>query len=54
MGIWEANKSEGKLAGCDFTRGEPILPGLFHLVYEVLVRHIDGLYLLTQCDYSKE
>lgn len=54
MEIWDAYRADGSLAGCDLVRGEPIPPGLFHLVSEVLVRHTDGGYLLMQRDWRKE
>lgn len=53
MELWDAYKKDGTLAGCDLVRGEQIPEGLYHLVCEVLVRHTDGSYLLTQRDLSK-
>lgn len=53
MEIWDAYLPDGTLAGCDLIRGEPIPDGLYHLVSEVLVRHIDGDYLLMQRDCRK-
>ena len=53
MELWDAYKKDGTLAGCDLIRGERIPQGLYHLVCEILVRHTDGSYLLTQRDYSK-
>ena len=53
MEIWDAYRADGSLAGCDLVRGEPIPPGLFHLVSEVLARHTDGGYLLMQRDWRK-
>jgi 8-oxo-dGTP pyrophosphatase MutT (NUDIX family) len=41
------------LAGCDLVRGENIPDELFHLVCSVIVRHIDGDFLLMQRDYNK-
>ena len=54
MEIWDAYNEDGSLAGCDLIRGEPIPDGLCHLVCEILVRHIDGSYLLMQRDFNKE
>lgn len=54
MEIWDAYNENGELAGCDLIRGEEIPNGLYHLVSEVLVRHIDGTFLLVQRDLSKE
>ena len=51
--IWDAYHSDGTLAGCNLVRGEPIPDGLYHLVSEILVRHIDGDYLLMQRDHRK-
>jgi 8-oxo-dGTP pyrophosphatase MutT (NUDIX family) len=53
MEIWDAYLPNGTLAGCDLVRGEPIPAGLYHLVSEILVRHIDGDYLLMQRDPRK-
>lgn len=53
MEIWDAYLEDGTLAGSDLTRGSEIPHGLFHLVCEVIVRHIDGSYLLMQRDYNK-
>ena len=54
MEIWDGYKKDGSLAGCDLIRGEPIPTGLFHLVCEITVRHIDGSYLLMQRDFGKK
>ena len=51
--IWDAYLLDGTLAGCDLVRGEPIPEGLYHLVSEILVRHVDGDYLLMQRDPRK-
>lgn len=53
MEIWDAYKRNGDLAGCDLVRGQPIPEGLFHAVCLVLVKHIDGTYLLVQRDWNK-
>ena len=53
MEIWDGYWIDGTLANRDLVRGEPIPPGLYHLVSEVLVRHIDGDYLLMRRDARK-
>ena len=53
MEIWDAYYPDGTLAGCNLVRGRPIPDGLYHLVSEILVRHIDGDYLLMQRDPRK-
>ena len=47
MEIWDGYLKDGTLANCDLVRGEPIPQGLYHLVSEILVRHIDGDYEAT-------
>lgn len=53
MEIWDAYYEDGTLAGFELIRGQQIPDGLYHLVSEVLVRHIDGSYLLMQRDHNK-
>ena len=53
MEIWDGYLMDGTLANRDLVRGEPIPRGLYHLVCEILVRHIDGDYLLMQRDTQK-
>ena len=53
MEIWDGYLIDGTLADQDLVRGEPIPKGLYHLVSEILVRHIDGDYLLMQRDIRK-
>ena len=53
MEIWDAYDEYENLTGVDLVRGEAIPEGLFHLVCEIIVRHVDGDYLLMQGDYSK-
>ncbi len=53
MEIWDAYLIDGTLANQDLVRGEPIPKGLYHLVSEILVRHIDGDYLLMRRDVQK-
>lgn len=54
MEIWDGYNADGTLAGVDLIRGEEIPKGLYHLVCEILVRHVDGDYLLMQRDFNKE
>lgn len=51
--IWDGYLIDGNLANQDLVRGEPIPKGLYHLVSEILVRHIDGDYLLMRRDVRK-
>lgn len=51
--IWDGYLIDGTLAGQDLVRGEPIPKRLYHLVSEILVRHIDGDYLLMKRDIRK-
>ena len=53
MEIWDAYLSDGTKAGVDLIRGKEIPKGLYHLVCEIIVRHIDGDYLLMQRDPRK-
>ena len=46
MEIWDGYNKDGTLAGVDIVRGEPIPEGLYFLTVEILVRHVDGDYLL--------
>lgn len=45
MELWDAYNRNGEKTGEILVRGEPIPEGRYHLVCEVLVRHIDGDYL---------
>ena len=53
MELWDAYDCEGHLTGETLVRGEPIPEGRYHLVCGVLVRHVDGDYLLMKRDLSK-
>ncbi|MDV4151927.1 NUDIX hydrolase [Clostridium sp. AL.422] len=54
MEIWDAYYKDGTKANHDLIRGEAIPKGFYHLVCEVLVKHVDGTYLLMQRDFNKE
>ena len=43
--LWDAYTREGVKTGEILVRDEPIPAGRYHLVCEVLVRHVDGEYL---------
>ena len=54
--LWDAYDSDfKKIEGLTLVRGEEdkIPKGAFHLVCEVLVRHVDGTYLLMKRDPNK-
>lgn len=52
--IWDAYDNEfNKLNNITLVRGEPIPDGIYHLVSEVIVKHIDGTYLIMQRDFEK-
>lgn len=53
MELWDGYDRNGESAGCDLVRGEPIPEGLYHLVSEILVQHVDGTYLLMRRDPRK-
>ena len=45
MALWDAYTRNGVKTGGVLVRGQKMWPGIYHLVCEVLVRHIDGSYL---------
>ena len=51
---WDAYLPDGRKAGRTLTRGEVIPAGLYHLFTDVLVKHVDGDYLVTQRDSRME
>lgn len=52
--LWDAyDNNFNKFDGITLVRGKPIPDGIYHLVCEIIVRHIDGTYLLMQRDYRK-
>ena len=54
MEIWDAYDKDGhKIDHLTLIRGEPIPEGLYHLVCDIIVRHVDGSYLLMQRDKRK-
>lgn len=53
--IWDAyDINFHKIDGVTLIKGEEIKEGLFHLVSDILVQHIDGTYLLMKRDASKK
>ena len=52
--LWDAyDNNFNKLNGITLVRGESIPSGMYHLVCEIIVKHIDGTYLLMQRDSRK-
>ena len=45
MELWDAYTRNGVKTGGVLVRGQKMWTGIYHLVCEVLVRHIDGSYL---------
>lgn len=53
MEIWDSYNNQLIKQNTDLVRGQPIPDGLYHIVVEVIVRHIDGDYLAMQRAYTK-
>lgn len=54
MELWDAyGESFNKLNHPPLVRGDKIPDGIFHLVCEILVKHIDGSFLIMQRDLNK-
>lgn len=52
--LWDAyDNAFNKISDVTLVRGEPLSERMYHLVAEVIVRHIDGTYLLMQRDFAK-
>ena len=45
MELWDAYTRNGVKTGGVLVRGQRMWPGIYHLVCEVLVRHMDGSFL---------
>ena len=45
MELWDAYTRNGAKTGGVLVRGQRMWPGIYHLVSEVLVRHVDGSFL---------
>ena len=54
MEKWDAYNKDGSKSGFDLLRGAPIPIGAYQIVSEVLVKHVDGSFLLMQRDWNKE
>ena len=52
--LWDAYDNNFNIIN-DITlvRGEPLSDGIYHLVCEIIVKHIYGTFLLMQRDYQK-
>ena len=49
MELWDAyDEHFNKLNRSPLIRGEQIPDGVFHLVCEIIVKHIDGSYLIMR------
>ena len=54
MELWDAyDKDFNKISNVVLKRGEVIRDGMYHLVCDVIVKHIDGSYLIMKRDYNK-
>lgn len=52
--IWDAYDNKFNIIeNRTLVRGEAIPDGIYHLVCEIIVKHIDGTYLLMQRDFRK-
>ena len=53
MELWDAYTRDEVRTGEKLVRGVPIPDGVYHLVSEILVCHVDGDFLLLQRDPTK-
>jgi 8-oxo-dGTP pyrophosphatase MutT (NUDIX family) len=52
--LWDAyDKEMNKISDMILVRGEVVPDGIYHLVSEIIVKHIDGTYLIMQRDLKK-
>ena len=52
--IWDAYDSNfNKIENVKLVRGEPVPDGMYHLVCDIIVKHVDGTYLLMRRDFKK-
>ena len=52
--IWDAyNKDFTRIEGMSLVRGQHIPDIIYHLVCDIIVRHVDGSYLIMQRDHEK-
>ena len=55
MELWDAyDEKLHKINGVTLVRGDDIPDGMFHLVSEIFVRHVDGDILIMQRDLNKK
>lgn len=54
MELWDAYDRDGNCVPGTLVRGEPIPAGLYHMVCCVLVRHVDGDFLLMRRSPEKK
>jgi 8-oxo-dGTP pyrophosphatase MutT (NUDIX family) len=52
--FWDSYNDKGEKCDVTLIRGEKIPDGLYHLVCDVLIRHVDGSFLLMQRSYEKK
>lgn len=52
--LWDVYDAQMNPTGQTLVRGEPVPPGLHHLVVGILVRHRDGSTLVMQRDWAKK
>ncbi len=53
MEKWNTYTRDGVMTDTVITRGEELPSGLYHLACEVLIRHVDGEYLLMKRSVKK-
>ena len=53
MELWDAYTADGLRTGATLVRDEPIPDGIYHLVCDILVRHVDGSFLAMRRAKSK-
>ena len=52
--LWDAYDAQmNKIEDVVLVRGEPIQSGIYHIVCEIMVEHVDGTYLLMKRDLNK-
>lgn len=52
--IWDAyDNAFNKIENVTLVRGESIPDGMYHLVGEVIVKHIDGTYEISETVYQR-
>ena len=54
MELWDAYDIHGNRTGQTLVRGEPIPVGLYHMVSCIVVRHVDGDFLLLRRAPTKD